>query len=163
MEGLRPIDALVVVNRLNDNGPGPLNAPRSVAGIAEFFYFDANGDRAVAPIDVLQIINFLNNPASNSEGEHSTALLPRQELLLHRRTDWHSVLFNDTVPSRRGTSTIPTKYFSSRMEFNAVLPETRRRFDQQQRAKVASRTHNAAIEELLADEVLQYLDNVADL
>jgi hypothetical protein len=148
---------------VNDNGPGPLNAPRSVAGIAEFFYFDANGDRAVAPIDVLQIINFLNNPASNSEGEHSTALLPRQELLLHHRTDWHSVQFNDIVPPRRGTSTIPTTYFSSRTEFNAVLPEPLRRFDQQRRAKFSTRSHNAALEELLVDEVLQDLGNLVDL
>jgi V8-like Glu-specific endopeptidase len=68
-----PIDALIIINRLNDSGPGALGTPTSVVGLTEFFYFDANGDQAVAPIDVLVVINFLNDPTSNAEGESLVA------------------------------------------------------------------------------------------
>ena len=64
-----PIDALIIINRLNDIGPGPLSTPTSVTGLTEYFYYDTNGDRSAAPIDVLQIVNFLNDPSNNTEGE----------------------------------------------------------------------------------------------
>lgn len=66
---ISPLDALIIINRLNDSGPGVLAAPVSVVGFTEFFYFDTNGDRSVAPIDALQIINFLNDLTSQGEGE----------------------------------------------------------------------------------------------
>ncbi len=69
-----PIDALIVINRLNGGGPGSLATPSSVAGLTEFFYIDTNGDRAVAPIDALIVINFLNDPTSETEGESGVAL-----------------------------------------------------------------------------------------
>lgn len=64
-----PLDALVVINRLNTDGSGPLSTPSTVIGLTEFFYFDVNGDDFVAPLDVLQVINFLNASASSPEGE----------------------------------------------------------------------------------------------
>ncbi|MDA1052613.1 MAG: GEVED domain-containing protein [Planctomycetota bacterium] len=64
-----PLDALIIINRLNTTGSEALLTPTSVAGLAEFFYIDTNGDRFVAPVDVIQIVNFLNDPASNPEGE----------------------------------------------------------------------------------------------
>ena len=67
--GVSPVDALVIINRLNTTGPEELLTPTSVAGLTEFFYIDTNGDHFVAPVDVIQIVNFLNSPARNMEGE----------------------------------------------------------------------------------------------
>jgi CSLREA domain-containing protein len=69
-----PLDALIIINRLNTTGPESLATPTSVAGLTEFFYIDTNGDRFVAPIDVLQVINSLNEPAFNTEGEGQLAI-----------------------------------------------------------------------------------------
>ena len=68
-----PLDALIIINRLNDSGSGSLQTPTSVAGLTEYFYIDTNGDGSVAPIDVIQVINFLNNPSGNPEGEFAVA------------------------------------------------------------------------------------------
>ncbi|MBC8350921.1 MAG: hypothetical protein H8E66_02980 [Planctomycetes bacterium] len=72
-----PIDALVVINRINDTGPMALAAPASPLDISHFL--DVNGDTFLSPIDALQVINRINR-ASLSEGE-ATA----------RRTTLHSL------------------------------------------------------------------------
>ena len=64
-----PLDALVMINRLNSGSAGPLSTPTSVDGLTKFFYVDANGDRSLTPNDVLQVINRLNSEAGNGEGE----------------------------------------------------------------------------------------------
>lgn len=64
-----PLDALIIINRLNTAGSEALTTPTSVAGITEFFFFDVNGDRFVSPVDVVQVVNFLNDLASYPEGE----------------------------------------------------------------------------------------------
>ncbi len=71
-----PIDALLVINYINDNGPGapPPNPGGSSGGEpnARPFYPDVNGDGRVSPQDALLVINELNsrNPGSgNGEGE----------------------------------------------------------------------------------------------
>lgn len=67
-----PIDALVVINELNTNGPHVLDDQVISA------FLDVNGDGIVSPIDVLLVINrFLLNGASG-EGE-STAAHPGSE------------------------------------------------------------------------------------
>jgi hypothetical protein len=66
---ISPLDALIIINRLNSEGPGTLSAPTSMEGVTEFFYLDANGDHSVSPIDVLQIINLLNDRTGSGEGE----------------------------------------------------------------------------------------------
>lgn len=63
-----PVDALLPINSLNENGPRPLAAPPSVGTLPEF-YLDANGDNFSSPIDALLVINFLNDPTGNAEGE----------------------------------------------------------------------------------------------
>ena len=50
-----PIDALLVINYLNQHGAGPL--PPTYAGP---YYLDVNGDSAVTPLDALEVINYLN-------------------------------------------------------------------------------------------------------
>ena len=63
-------DALVVINRINGFGPGPVpaNAPFGPP------YYDTNGDNSVAANDVLGIINHINafgsgTPGPSGEGE----------------------------------------------------------------------------------------------
>lgn len=66
-----PLDALVLINLLNDstsnlledNGSLPEARPR----VTSLAYLDANGDGFCTPIDVLKIINFLNGVGGESE------------------------------------------------------------------------------------------------
>ncbi len=53
-----PIDALKIINRLNDKGPGPtyLGDP-----------LDVSGDGYIAPMDVLLIVNYLNMVGAQGE------------------------------------------------------------------------------------------------
>lgn len=53
-----PIDALLVINRLNAIGAGPL-----AEGETAFPYIDTNGDRVASPMDALLVINYLNQSA----------------------------------------------------------------------------------------------------
>ncbi len=52
---ITPIDALLVINYLNQHGSGPL--PSTYTGP---YYLDVNGDNAVTPLDALAVINYLN-------------------------------------------------------------------------------------------------------
>jgi hypothetical protein len=71
---ISPVDALIVINRIIDQGSGPLAALTSVAGLTEFFYIDTSGDRSVSPLDALVVINFLNDPTGVAEGEFAPSL-----------------------------------------------------------------------------------------
>ena len=64
-----PRDVLVIINRLNDLGPGELLTPSTVESGSPYTYFDVNGDLAVSPLDALQIINSLNRSLAAAEGE----------------------------------------------------------------------------------------------
>ena len=55
---LAPIDALIVINRLNSQGAGPLP---DLSGQRPSWYLDTDGDGQVAPIDVLLVFNGLND------------------------------------------------------------------------------------------------------
>lgn len=61
---VQPLDALIVINDLNRNGPRRLQTTDPT-----FPYLDVNGDLSVSPIDALQIINFLNRQPSSGGGE----------------------------------------------------------------------------------------------
>lgn len=52
-----PLDALIVINALNEHGPGNLNA---IFGSPSQYYYDVNGDDLLSPLDALMIINRLN-------------------------------------------------------------------------------------------------------
>jgi len=63
--GIEPLDALIIINYLNENGPGP----SSNGVIAPEFFYDTNDDGFVSPLDVLLIVNALNSTMLSSEGE----------------------------------------------------------------------------------------------
>ncbi|MCA9220652.1 MAG: tandem-95 repeat protein [Planctomycetales bacterium] len=60
-----PIDALLIINRLNSDGAGPLPTPTPTAPPP---YYDTNGDGNVSPIDVNLVITELNR-VNSGEGE----------------------------------------------------------------------------------------------
>ncbi|MFO0915416.1 MAG: SdrD B-like domain-containing protein [Pirellulales bacterium] len=73
-----PIDALLVINRLNrlsSAAATPLVATQSAAGAqSEADPFDTSGDGRVSPIDALLVINYLNRQAANAAT--ASAILP---------------------------------------------------------------------------------------
>ena len=58
------IDALLLINDINENGSRPLTDP--LPGIP---FPDVNGDRSIGPVDVLGVINSLNGMTAQPEGE----------------------------------------------------------------------------------------------
>jgi hypothetical protein len=52
-----PLDALVIINYLNEHGPGTLITPPPTAIV---IFYDTNGDGSVSPVDALIVINLLN-------------------------------------------------------------------------------------------------------
>ena len=71
-----PLDALLVINKLNAEGAGALDAP---VGAVDWFV-DVNADGRLSPIDALLIINRLNAEAAEGESgerkaESGTGLL----------------------------------------------------------------------------------------
>ena len=65
-----PVDVLININHLNNEGSGPLPVP-PVAPDLPPPYHDVNGDNSISPVDVLLVINFLN---SNAGGEGEAAV-----------------------------------------------------------------------------------------
>ena len=61
---VEPIDALLVINRINRGGGGDLPPVAVVPP-----YYDVNGDRKVLPVDALLVINYLNSLPLNGESE----------------------------------------------------------------------------------------------
>ena len=56
---ITPIDALVVINKLNIQGSGPLNGVESPKNVNSFI--DVDGDNSLSPLDALRVINAINN------------------------------------------------------------------------------------------------------
>lgn len=72
--GVHPIDALMVINLLNDDGTGILDSkhglPMARSSSATDTYYDTSGDGHCTAIDALLIINYLNDPpGGEQEGE----------------------------------------------------------------------------------------------
>jgi hypothetical protein len=63
---LEPLDALVIINRLNRQGPGSLPLVPTDSGEP---LVDTNGDGRLTPIDALLVINHLNRTSSSRAGE----------------------------------------------------------------------------------------------
>ncbi len=66
-----PLDALLVINRLNRESDRTLP---STNPLAQLFY-DTNRDGAISPIDVLLIINELNGRSGSAEGEQDVQVV----------------------------------------------------------------------------------------
>ena len=65
-----PIDVLIIINTLNDQGIRRLASAGAGEGEQSVrMFIDVNGDGVVSPIDALQIINLLNARLATSEGE----------------------------------------------------------------------------------------------
>ncbi len=66
---VEPLDALIIINKLNEEGPHKLPPPQ--AGDPPMRFYDCNGDGEVAPVDALNVINHLNgqSASANAEGE----------------------------------------------------------------------------------------------
>jgi Ca2+-binding RTX toxin-like protein len=66
---ITPIDVLLVIDRLNAQGSGPLVS----SGNSRNEWFDVNGNQSIDPLDVLSIIDYLNQStfgtSSSGEGE----------------------------------------------------------------------------------------------
>ena len=73
-----PLDALILVNELNRGGSRPLLEPAGVEGesFRQSMYYDVNNDGHLSPLDAIQVINFLNTPVSEAEGEAKESLVP---------------------------------------------------------------------------------------
>ena len=63
---ISPLDALMIINRLNGTGRGAYREPNSAAP-----YYDTNADLVVSPLDALRVVNWLNQGGSSAEGESS--------------------------------------------------------------------------------------------
>ena len=64
---LTPLDPLIIINHINNNGIGPIEAPGE--GEGPLPDLDVDGDGVVSPIDILILINKLNQQAD--ENKHS--------------------------------------------------------------------------------------------
>jgi len=65
---VEPIDALLVINKINRDGAGPLPLPGNPPP-----FYDVDGDGNIFPIDALLVINYLNSLPPSGEGEAAGA------------------------------------------------------------------------------------------
>jgi hypothetical protein len=56
---ITPLDALVVINKLNTQGSGPLSGVEGPKNLNSFV--DVDGDNSLSPLDALRVINAINN------------------------------------------------------------------------------------------------------
>ena len=61
-----PLDALLIINRLNASGARFMSGPNSAAP-----YCDTNADLMITPVDALLVINHLNEGIGDAEGEEN--------------------------------------------------------------------------------------------
>ncbi len=64
-----PLDALMVIDALNEEGARALPLIRTEMGLSSGPYLDVSGDHLLTPVDALQVISALSNPDSGGEGE----------------------------------------------------------------------------------------------
>ncbi len=152
---ISPVDALIVINKINDGGSGVLPTPISLAGITEFFYYDTNKDGSIAPIDVLVVINFLNDPAQNGEGESGTTSLA--VAVVPNAVAWPSARI-DVLTLSRSSSPAPRRLASrnDRTDYNAAQNREANAIRSSDRLPRTAR-YSAMVDELLGDDDLSVL------
>jgi hypothetical protein len=97
---LSPIDALLIINYLNEEGAGPvtgLTAPPP--------YRDVDGDNFISAIDVLQVINALNDLSAGGSGEGEGSGLLTSPLAA---TNWNST--NTQFASRASSEALAAAF-----------------------------------------------------
>ena len=126
-----PIDALVIINSLNEDGS------RELGNLLEPppLWYDVNGDGSISPIDPLVIINHLNETESEGEGHfivapisHGSTLLPpnqgRSEETRQRwRTDVYGAVTATSVPYHEGSSRPKLAHIEALDQFFADLAD----------------------------------------
>ena len=139
-----PLDALIIINELNTNGPRELDD-----GVIDAF-LDVNGDGIVSPIDVLIVINRLILKASTGEGEFSATATSETSV-------------RDAVP------TSPNATLDAIVNNNAPTPHAARELPAQGGHRPLATLANANIGavhalrgELEDDEFADLLDAIAD-
>jgi hypothetical protein len=76
-----PIDALILVNRVNSNGGGALgNGGGEGESSGERFYVDVNEDGFLSPLDILWVVNRINGSNAGGEGESPIQAAPAIEV-----------------------------------------------------------------------------------
>ncbi len=110
-----PLDALLIINKLNKDGAGPLPAPTTNSVPA---YVDVDSNLILAPIDALTVINVLNHPTSSGEGE---AAVPRGSLV-----DYPSYLWSQSslVSFPEAVSATAAKAQTTISNSTVALPST---------------------------------------
>jgi hypothetical protein len=76
-----PLDALIIINRLNSAGSQTL--PKPTGSQVPPPYYDTNRDGRLEPVDALLVINFLNDPSRSAGGE-GEPLMPVRELIVDK-------------------------------------------------------------------------------
>lgn len=76
-----PIDALILVNRVNSNGGGALGSGGGEGeSSGERFYVDVNEDGFLSPLDILWVVNRINGSNAGGEGESPMQASPAIEV-----------------------------------------------------------------------------------
>ena len=64
-----PIDALILVNKVNTNGGGALGGSGEGEASGDKYYVDVNEDGFLSPLDILWVVNRINGSNFSGEGE----------------------------------------------------------------------------------------------
>ena len=114
---ISPLDALVIINRIDSLGEGALGAlPSPPNGPPD--YLDVNGDGTVSPLDALTVINFLNaqavaafaspaTPQAASSSRTSALELPTRLSATAVQLPGQSAPAEPSIAAENGSSSLP--------------------------------------------------------
>jgi hypothetical protein len=74
-----PIDALILVNKVNTNGGGALGSGGEGEASGDKYYVDVNEDGFLSPLDILWVVNRINGSNFSGEGEGQSQAVPSIE------------------------------------------------------------------------------------
>lgn len=95
---ISPLDALTVINRINQQGAGSLEGQEPEPGEG---FIDVDGDNSLSPLDVLGVINFINR----GEGETGTTKVAAVKYEFYRVNADGSL--GDLIPDSNPATTEP--------------------------------------------------------
>ncbi len=128
-----PIDALLLISRLNTNGTHRL--PPERAGDSPDPFFDVNGDGFLSPADVLLVIHLLNNGRDDASAAEQVSAVDPTTVTPPTRTPSIGSISNASQTGRLPGSVTTPHYAISQLPGVAPLPN---RLDQAVRAQVNS-------------------------